>query len=101
MNDAAPSRHPLDVARAERAAVAEAVAVLDGSGEHVGDRLDPAVRMPRKALEEIGWTIVAEVIEQQEWIELGRVAEAEATMELDARAFHGRGGLNDLPDGSD
>ena len=30
-------------------AVAQAVAVLDRAGEHVGDRLDAAVRMPREA----------------------------------------------------
>ena len=48
VQDAAAGRHPLHVAGAEAAAVAEAVAVLDGPGEHVGDRLDAAVRMPRE-----------------------------------------------------
>ncbi len=48
VDDAAAGRHPLHVAGAERAAIAEAVAVLDRAGEHVGDRLDPAMRMPRK-----------------------------------------------------
>ena len=43
-----PGGHPLDVAGAEAAAIAEAVAVLDGTREHVGDRLDAAMRMPRK-----------------------------------------------------
>ena len=49
MHDAAARGHPLHVAGAERAAVAEAVAVLDGAGEHVGDGLDAAVRMPGEA----------------------------------------------------
>ena len=49
MQDAAAGRHPLHVARAQLALVAEAVAVLDGAGEHIGDRLDAAMRMPRES----------------------------------------------------
>ena len=75
--------------------------MFDASGEHVSDRLDPAMRMPRKALEEVRGTVVAEVVEQQERIELAGVAEPEATMELDARTFYRRGSLDDLLDGSD
>ena len=87
MEDAAARRHPLDVAGAEAAAVAEAVAVLDGAGEHVGDRLDAAMRMPREAGEVVVGTIVAEVVEQQKRIELGGVAESERAAQLDAGAF--------------
>ena len=72
MHDAAAGGHPLHVAGAEGAAVAEAVAVLDGAGQHVGDRLDAAMRMPRKAREIIGRDVVAEIVEQQERIELLR-----------------------------
>ena len=64
-----PGGHPLHVAGAERAAVAQAVAVLDGAGEHVGDGLDAAVRMPRKAGEVVVGPVVAEIVEQQERIE--------------------------------
>ena len=70
MDDAAAGRHPLHVARADRAAVAQAVAVLDGARQHVGDGLDAAVRMPGEAGQVIVGTIVAEVVEQQERIEL-------------------------------
>ena len=77
MHDAAAGRHPLHVAGAERAAIAETVTVLDGTVEHVRDRLDAAVRMPRKAGEIIGRPVVAEIVEQQERIGLGGVAEAE------------------------
>ena len=89
-----PGRHPLHVAGAEAAAVAEAVAVLDVAGEHVGDGLDAAVRMPREAGEIVVRVVVAEVVEQQERIELGRVAEAEGALQLDARAFDVGHGLN-------
>ena len=49
VQDAAAGGHPLHVARGHLALVAEAVAVLDGAGEHVGDRFDAAVRMPRES----------------------------------------------------
>src|SRR5437764_11703434 len=65
----ASRRHPLHVAGAEFSFIAEAVAMLHCSGEYVSDRLDPAVRMPRKSSAIIVRTIVAEVIEQEEWIE--------------------------------
>ena len=90
MQDAAARSHPLHIARAEAAAVAEAVAVLDAAGEDVGDRLDPAVRMPREALEIIVRPLVAKVVEEQERIELGRIAEAERALQLDAGAFDRR-----------
>ena len=59
------------------AAVAEAVAVLDRAGEHVSDGFDAAMRMPGEAGEIVLRVVVAEIVEQQERIELGGVAEAE------------------------
>ena len=85
----------------ERAAVAQAVAVLDGAGEHVGDGLDAAMRMPREPGEVVGGTLVAEIVEQQERIELAGVAEPEGAAQLDAGAFEGGGGLDDAFDRSD
>ena len=90
VHDAAARGHPLHVAGAERAAIAEAVAVIDGAGEHIGDGLDAAMRMPRKAGEVVGRAVVAEIVEQQERIELGGFAEAEGAAQLDAGAFDGR-----------
>ncbi len=87
MHDAAAGGHPLHVAGAERAAIAQAVAVFDGAVQDVGDRLDAAVRMPGEAGEIIGRTVVAEIVEQQKRIGLGRVAEAEGAAQLDAGAF--------------
>ena len=101
MQDAAAGRHPLHVAGAERAAVAEAVAVVDRAGEHVGDGLDAAMRMPREAGEVVVRVVVAEIVEQQERIELAGVAEPKRAAQLHARAFHGRLGLDDALHGSD
>ena len=89
MQDAAAGGHPLHVAGAHRALVAEAVAVLDRAGEHIGDRLDAAVRMPGEAGAIVVGTVVAEIVEQQERIELAGVAEAEGAVQLDAGAFDG------------
>jgi hypothetical protein len=44
VEDTSARGHPLHVARAERAGVAERVVVRDRAGEDVGDRLDAAVR---------------------------------------------------------
>ena len=87
MDDAAARRHPLDVAGGDGAAVAHAVAVLDGSGEDVRDGLDPAMGMPGKARQVILRNVIAEVVEEEERIEVGGIAEAERAAQMHARAF--------------
>ena len=82
MQDPAARGHPLDVARAELAAIAEAVAVIDTAREHVGDGLDAAMGMPGKARLIILRPVAAKIIHHQEWIEIGRVAEAESAAEF-------------------
>ena len=101
VDDAAARRHPLDIAGAERAAIAEAVAVIDRARQHVGDGLDAAVRMPGESSLELLRSIVAEVVEQQERIEVARVAEAEGAAEMDAGALDGRLRLAEGFDASD
>src|SRR5215467_5515710 len=96
----APGRHPLHVAGAELAPVSQTVAVIDASRQHMRDGLDAAVRMPRKSCAIVFRTIVAEVVEQEEWIEFARIPEAEGATQLHARAFDCRFGLNDSFDGS-
>ena len=87
VNDAAARGHPLDVAGGDGAVVAHAVAMLDGSGEDVGDRLDAAVRMPRKTREIIFRNVIAEIVQQKKRVEVGSVAEAERAAQVHARAF--------------
>ena len=77
VDDAAPRCHPLDVAGGDGALVPHAIAVFDGSREHVGDGLDPAVGVPRKPGQVVLRPLVAEVVEQKERVEVGRVAEPE------------------------
>ena len=100
VDDAAAGGHPLDVAGGDGAAVAHAVAVLDGAGEDVGDGFDAAMRMPGEAGEVIVGNVVAEIVEQEEGIEVGGVAEAERAAEMDARAFDGGFGFDEALDGS-
>jgi glutamate synthase (NADPH/NADH) large chain len=73
--------------------MASEVGVLDIPGEDVGDRLNAAVRMPRKAVLVVRRCVPAEIVEQQERIGLGRLAEAEPAMEVHTGPFHsGLGG---------
>ena len=96
VEDAAAGGHPLDVAGGHLALVAEAVAVLDFAGQDVGDGLDAAMRVPGEAGEVVGGILVAEVVEQEEGIELLGFAEAEGALELDACAFEGGLGFKNL-----
>jgi hypothetical protein len=89
MDDSAARCHPLDVSGRDCAAVAEAVVVLHGSGEDIRDGLDSAVRVPGEAGQVIIWNIVAEIVEKQERVEIGCVAEAECAAEVHACAFEG------------
>ena len=101
VQDAAPGGHPLNVAGAEAAAIAEAVTVLHRASEHVGDRLDAAMRMPREPGEIVLGTIVAEVVEEEERVVVGGVAESKRAAQLDAGAFERRLRRNDTFDGSE
>jgi hypothetical protein len=100
VHDPAPGGHPLDVPCAQLPLVAEAIAVLHGSREHVGDRLDPPMRVPGEAREVILRVLVAKVVEQQERIEVGRGAEAERALQPDAGTFDRGLGLPDALDRS-
>ena len=57
--------------RGDDAAVAQAVAVLHVAVEHVGDGLDAAMRMPGEARQVVRRVVGAEIVQQQEGVELG------------------------------
>ena len=96
MEDAASRRHPLHVAGSKRAAIAEAVAMRDRAGKHISYCLDAAMGVPRKSGAVVVRTIVAEIIEQQERVELIRLTETEGAVQLHAGTFEGGLRLNDL-----
>ena len=63
VEDAAAGCHPLHVAGPKRALVAKTVLVLHRAGKHIGDGLNAAMWVPRKARTIVVATIIAEVIE--------------------------------------
>src|ERR1700691_394659 len=93
VDDSASGRHPLYVTRSDRATVPDAVAVFHSSGEHIGDGLDAAMRMPGEACQIIPRNVVAEVVEQEERIELRCISEAERPAQMYAGTFKGRFGF--------
>ena len=100
MHDAAAGGHPLDVAGADGARVAHAVAVVDLAGEHVGHRLDAAVRMPREPGQVVVRVTRFEVVEQQERIEVVERGRGDAAPQADARPFDDWCGIDDALDGA-
>ena len=80
--------------------IPHAVAVLDGSRQHVSNRLDAAVGVPRETGQVICRYVVAEVVKEEKGVEVGRVAEPERTAQMHARTFEGRLGLDEPLDRS-
>ena len=56
--------------------------MIDIARQHIGDGLNAAMRMPGEAREIFVRPVVAEIIEQQERIELGGIAKAEGTAQV-------------------
>src|SRR4029450_6806952 len=101
VKDAAAGSHPLHVASAEIPAIPQAVTVLNRPGEHIRDRLDSAMGMPREAREVVVRLVVAEVIEEKKRVVIGGIAKAERPAQLDPGAFEGGLGQRNALDGSD
>src|SRR5215831_9634605 len=70
VENAASGRHPLHVSNPEGPAVAQAVAVIDGAGEHIRNGLNAPMRVPWKPGAVVLGTIVAKVVQQKEWVEI-------------------------------
>src|SRR5579864_1438325 len=90
VNDAAAGGHPLHITSADHAVVAHAVAVGYGSGQHVRDRLDSPVRMPRESGQIVLRNIVAEIVEEEEGIEVFCVSKTECSPKMHARTLESR-----------
>ena len=101
VKDAAASRHPLDIARPEAAAISEAVAVFHASRQYVGDRFNPAMRMPWEPRQVLIGVVVAKVIEEKEWVVIGGIAKANRPAQFDPGALEGGLGHRNALNGSD
>src|SRR5262249_13583002 len=76
------------------------VAVSHAAIEHVGDGLEAAVRMIRKAGEIVLGTVGAELIEHQEGVEVGQLRLADHAPQLHSGAIGSRQALDDAPHGA-
>ncbi len=101
VQDAAPGGHQLQRPRPQDAPVAQTVAMLDRAGQHIGDRLDPPVRVPGEPGQVIARPVAAEIVEQQERVSLGRVLAPEGAVQVNAGAFQRGLGAAGLDDGTD
>jgi hypothetical protein len=95
VDDAPAGSHPLHIAGADGAAIPHAVSVLHGASEDVCDGLDSAMGMPWEPCQIILRNVIAEIVEEEKWIKVGCVAEAERAAQMHAGAFERRFGLNE------
>src|SRR5258708_2951072 len=100
MDDAAPRRHPLDVTSRDSAVVTHTIAMLDGPGEHIRDGLNSTVGVPRKSRQIVLGNVIAEVVQKEERVEVGCVAECKRGAQVHGRALEGWLGLNQSLNGS-
>src|SRR5690348_15884302 len=100
MQNAAAGRHPLDVACGHFALVPQTIAMLHRAGQHIRDGLNPAVRMPWKSGQVVFRILIAEIVEQQERIEILRLAETKRPLQPHSCAFYGWLGLKNFSDWS-
>src|ERR1700732_2354127 len=87
MYDAAARRHPLNVSRTDNPLVSHTVAMLDGPCQHIGDRLDATMGMPRESGKVILWDVVAKIVEEEERIEVGGAAKSKSPPQMHSGAF--------------
>jgi hypothetical protein len=72
--------------------------MIDDTSQHVGDRLDPSMRMKRETAFIILPIAGAEMIEQQEWIEIIEGPSANASLQSHPSALYDRLRLDDAFD---
>jgi hypothetical protein len=87
VNDAASCRHPLNLAGANRSAIPQAVLVIDGSGEHIGDGFDASMRMPREAGRVVFRGVAAKLVEEQKRVKLRGASKPKGAVEMHSCSF--------------
>ena len=88
VQDARPGGHPLRRAVLDHAAAADGVLVQERAVDHVGHGLEPAVRVPRRALGLARPVVdLAHLVHVHEGVEVGHVDAGEGTANREALAF--------------
>ena len=84
MNDTPTGCHPLDAATPEVARVAQMIFVAEMAVQHIGNGLEPTVRVRRETGDVVVGVVSRKVIEHQERIEARLRRLAETASQLDA-----------------
>ena len=93
VQDAGSGRHPLGVAVGDQATAAVRVGVLELAVDHVRDRLEPAVRVPRGALRLARGVIhLAHLVHVDERVERAHVDAGEGAADREALTLVALGG---------
>ncbi len=79
----------MDVAGPDGAVIPKAVGMVDSARKNVGDGFNAAMRVPGESGEIVVRHVVAEIVEQQERVEFGRIAKTERAPQADTGAFQG------------
>ena len=94
VEDPGAGGHPLGVAVGDHPAAAVRVGVLEDAVDHVGDGLEPAMRMPRRALRLArGVVDLAHLVEMDERVEVGEVDAGERALDREPLPFEAAAAL--------
>ncbi len=75
--------------------------MLHRARQHIGDRLDPPMRVPREPRHVVPRPVPPEIVEEQERVGLRRVLKAEGAVQMHASPFDMRFGAAGFDDGTD
>ena len=101
VEDPGAGSHPLGVAIGDHAAAAVRIVVLEDAVDQVGDGLEPAMRMPGRALGLTGRVIdLAHLVEVDERIEFGKIHAGERAADREALPLETLGRDRDALDGA-
>ena len=75
--------------------------MLYRAGKDIRNGFNAAVGVPRETGQIIFRHIIAEIVKEKEWVEIGRIAEAERPSQMDSRPFERRFGFDEPPNGSE
>ena len=96
MHDPASGSHPLDIAGADAAGVAEGVLMIDLAADHVGNGLDSPVGMHGKAFDVILRIVRPKMIEKQKRVEVIQARGRDAALKPDTGTLHNCLRLDDV-----
>src|SRR5262245_14865401 len=95
MRDAAPSSHPLNVARTDTSGVAECVLVVHNTRKNIGYGFNAAMWMQGESCFVIPSLCRGKMVQQQKWIEVIQSLRSNTPLKLHPRPFDDWLRLND------